>query len=68
MKFGYHCQCGWRLNRGKLTRKMYALQKQNHALGRGDSGGKPCKFLAAELASTQKDAFMKGELLSVARG
>jgi hypothetical protein len=31
MKHGYVCQCGWRLDRGDLTRKSYAIFKEIHA-------------------------------------
>ena len=41
MKYGYTCQCGWRLNRGNLTRKEYADKKTMHAV--------ECKILAKEL-------------------
>ena len=64
-KFGYRCQCGWTLRRGDLTRKAYALVKQDHALGINQP--KPCKFLARELAVTQKDADLKGQLLEAAK-
>jgi hypothetical protein len=71
MKFGYHCKCGWHLNRGKLTRPQYALRKQNHALGGYDPQQLKvvpgCKFLASELALTQKDSDLKQQLLFVAR-
>jgi hypothetical protein len=30
-KYGYTCQCGWRLNRGTLTRPEYAAKKEQHA-------------------------------------
>ena len=40
-KFGYTCQCGWRLTRGKKTRKQYAVAKQAHA--HGEPEGTPCR-------------------------
>ena len=47
-KYGYTCQCGWRLNRGKLTRRMYAGDKRIHAL--------KCEALAKELEQSRKIA------------
>jgi hypothetical protein len=60
------------LNRGsgekQLTRIQYALRKQNHALGISESADalhqpNPCKFLADELARTQKDSDLKAQLI-----
>lgn len=30
-KYSYRCSCGWSLKRGDQTRKVYAVNKQNHA-------------------------------------
>ena len=45
-KYGYTCQCGWRLNRGRLKRRMYAEEKRIHAL--------KCEALAKELEKSQR--------------
>jgi hypothetical protein len=54
MKYGYFCQCGkFNLNRGTMTRKKYALMKQNHA--------RTCSILAKELEASRA-ASTKGEM------
>jgi hypothetical protein len=51
-KFGYRCQCGWKLSRANKTRKQYAESKRVHA--NGDGGENPgCQFLAQELSRTK---------------
>ena len=44
-KNGYICKCGWRLNRGRRTRKEYADQKNKH--------GHECLILANELRQSR---------------
>ena len=46
-KYGYTCQCGWRLNRTG-TRRVYAGDKRIHAL--------KCEALAKELEQSKKIA------------
>jgi|GEM_PF-2154300 hypothetical protein len=46
-KYGYRCSCGnFNLHRGDLTRKKYALEKQNHAA--------TCPALAEELKKSRE--------------
>jgi hypothetical protein len=45
MKHGYTCGCGWRLNRGSLTRRWYAATKEMHALA--------CRLAANELRQSR---------------
>jgi hypothetical protein len=59
MKYGYHCECGWTLRRGKLTRKKYAEAKRNHAEGCDPDADfahqpKPCDLLGRKLARTAR--------------
>ena len=37
MKHGYTCQCGWHLDRGNLTRRVYAATKEAHAFREGST-------------------------------
>ena len=46
MKNGYVCKCGWRLERGKLTRREYADEKRIHSY--------KCEALSKELAQSRK--------------
>jgi len=47
MKYGYTCQCGWKLTRGHQTRGQYAAEKAQHA----NSG---CEALQKELERSSK--------------
>jgi hypothetical protein len=59
MKYGYTCQCGWRLNRTG-TRREYAAAKEHHAFREEHSvDGVPtrgCEFLRKELEQSRKVA------------
>ena len=46
MKYGYTCTCGWRLDRGNLTRREYAGAKEVHAV--------KCEALQKELEASRK--------------
>ena len=48
-KFGYTCGCGWKLTRGKRTRRQYAEAKEVHAMKK-EVGGAGCEILLDELA------------------
>ena len=57
-KYGYTCQCGWRLNRTG-TRRDYAAAKERHAFTEGFTviDGEPvrgCKSLRKELEKSRR--------------
>jgi hypothetical protein len=63
-KFGYRCACGWRIDRGRKTRRAYADLKRNHASGKDPNKDPmlqpaPCELMAKELRISAS-ALVKG--------